>query len=65
MLTHQLPIESQFVRGMVDNLNAEIVLGEDATYRLVTLNANGTVGLEICTQVLYTDYDSLAVLQAR
>ena len=28
MLTHQLPIESQFVRGMVDNLNAEIVLGE-------------------------------------
>lgn len=27
MLTHQLPIESQFVRGLVDNLNAEIVLG--------------------------------------
>ena len=27
MLTHQTPIESQFTRGMVDNLNAEIVLG--------------------------------------
>ena len=27
MLTHQLPIESQFVKGLVDNLNAEIVLG--------------------------------------
>ena len=28
MLTHQLPIESQFVSLLVDNLNAEIVLGE-------------------------------------
>lgn len=28
MLTHQLPIESQFVSQLVDNLNAEIVLGE-------------------------------------
>ena len=27
MLTHQLPIESQFVSLLVDNLNAEIVLG--------------------------------------
>lgn len=27
MLTHQSPIESQFVGGLVDNLNAEIVLG--------------------------------------
>ena len=27
MLTHQLPIESQFVAKLVDNLNAEIVLG--------------------------------------
>ena len=27
MLTQQSPIESQFVRGLVDNLNAEIVLG--------------------------------------
>ena len=27
MLTHQLPIESQFVRNLEDNLNAEIVLG--------------------------------------
>ena len=27
MLTHQAPIESQFVQGLVDNLNAEIVLG--------------------------------------
>ena len=27
MLTHQLPIESQFVKCLVDNLNAEIVLG--------------------------------------
>lgn len=30
MLMHQLPIESQFVRGLVDNLNAEIVLGGSA-----------------------------------
>lgn len=27
MLTHQIPIESQFVSQIVDNLNAEIVLG--------------------------------------
>jgi activating signal cointegrator complex subunit 3 len=27
MLTHQLPIESQFVSNLEDNLNAEIVLG--------------------------------------
>lgn len=27
MLTHQLPIESQFKKGLVDNLNAEVVLG--------------------------------------
>ena len=27
MLTSSNPIESQFVRGLVDNLNAEIVLG--------------------------------------
>jgi replicative superfamily II helicase len=28
MLTHQLPIESQFTSCLVDNLNAEIVLGD-------------------------------------
>ena len=27
MLTHQTPIESQFTKGLMDNLNAEIVLG--------------------------------------
>lgn len=27
LLTHQIPIESQFVEGLVDHLNAEIVLG--------------------------------------
>lgn len=27
MLTHQVPIESQFLAKLVDNLNAEIVLG--------------------------------------
>ena len=27
MLTHQLPIESQFINNLADNLNAEIVLG--------------------------------------
>ncbi|KAK9868384.1 hypothetical protein WJX84_004044 [Apatococcus fuscideae] len=27
LLTHQTPIESQFVQGLVDHLNAEIVLG--------------------------------------
>lgn len=27
MLTHQAPIESQFTKGLVDHLNAEIVLG--------------------------------------
>jgi len=27
MLTHQAPIESRFVAGLVDNLNAEVVLG--------------------------------------
>jgi activating signal cointegrator complex subunit 3 len=31
MLTHQLPIESQFVKCLVDNLNAEIVLGAPLT----------------------------------
>ena len=30
MLTHQIPIESQFIAKLVDNLNAEIVLGEDS-----------------------------------
>ena len=30
MLTHQLPIESQFVRNLEDNLNAEVVLGARA-----------------------------------
>ena len=30
MLTHQIPIESQFISKLVDNLNAEIVLGESA-----------------------------------
>ena len=29
MLTHQTAIESQFVQGLVDHLNAEIVLGKD------------------------------------
>lgn len=28
MLTHQIPIESQFLAKVVDNLNAEIVLGK-------------------------------------
>lgn len=28
MLTHQIPIESQFIAKLVDNLNAEVVLGE-------------------------------------
>ena len=28
MLTHQSPIKSQSVGGLVDNLNAEIVLGK-------------------------------------
>lgn len=27
MLTHQIPIESQFILKLADNLNAEIVLG--------------------------------------
>ena len=27
MLTHQAPIESRFIDNLVDNLNAEIVLG--------------------------------------
>lgn len=30
MLTHQTAIESQFVQGLVDHLNAEIVLGKNA-----------------------------------
>ncbi|KAK9814715.1 hypothetical protein WJX72_010327 [[Myrmecia] bisecta] len=37
MLTHQLPIESQFVKGMVDNLNAEIVLGTVTSVREASL----------------------------
>ena len=37
MLTHQIPIESQFIAKLVDNLNAEIVLGElDCTFMLST-----------------------------
>jgi len=31
MLTHQAPIESRFVAGLVDNLNAEVVLGTVST----------------------------------
>ena len=30
MLTHQTPIESKFTEPLVDNLNAEIVLGKSA-----------------------------------
>ena len=33
MLTHQIPIESQFISKLVDNLNAEIVLGEPRSIR--------------------------------
>lgn len=51
MLTHQVPIESQFKRQVVDNLNAEIVLGTvsnvreavswlDATYLALRLQRN-------------------------
>ena len=36
MLTHQLPIESQFVSLLVDNLNAEIVLGEHCVLKLAS-----------------------------
>lgn len=32
MLTHQLPIESQFVSNLEDNLNAEIVLGAPSSF---------------------------------
>jgi hypothetical protein len=34
-MTHQAPIESQFVRMLTDNLNAEIVLGTVANIREV------------------------------
>eukprot|EP00803_Ostreobium_quekettii_P005866 evm.model.scf_17.6 EVM.evm.TU.scf_17.6 scf_17:76728-98390(+) len=33
MLTHQAPIESQFTQGLVDHLNAEIVLGTVTTVK--------------------------------
>src|SRR5690606_39170217 len=33
LLNHQLPIESQFISRLADNLNAEIVLGTVATMR--------------------------------
>lgn len=33
MLTHQLPIESQFHLGLIDHLNAEIVLGTVTTIK--------------------------------
>ncbi|KAK3240836.1 activating signal cointegrator 1 complex subunit, partial [Cymbomonas tetramitiformis] len=33
LLTHQLPIESQFVAGLADNLNAELVLGSVSNVR--------------------------------
>ncbi|CAK0786311.1 hypothetical protein CVIRNUC_009524 [Coccomyxa viridis] len=42
MLTHQLPIESQFVSLLVDNLNAEIVLGTVTNVK------------EACTWLSYT-----------
>lgn len=28
LLNHQMPIESQFITNLADNLNAEIVLGK-------------------------------------
>ncbi|GAB4820015.1 hypothetical protein N2152v2_007061 [Parachlorella kessleri] len=37
MLTHQIPIESQFTQGLVDHLNAEIVLGTVTTVREASL----------------------------
>ena len=37
MLTHQAPIESKFTGPLVDNLNAEIVLGEPAPYCAASL----------------------------
>jgi hypothetical protein len=39
MLTHQAAIESQFTRGLEDNLNAEVVLGALRTLR--TLSPRG------------------------
>lgn len=37
MLTHQTPIESKFTDPLVDNLNAEIVLGETSKWCLAAL----------------------------
>ena len=45
MLTHQSPIESQFVGGLVDNLNAEIVLGEPQSDWSAQRQALGLVSL--------------------
>lgn len=42
MLTHQIPIESQFVKFLPDNLNAELVLGSVSTLK------------EACTWLGYT-----------
>ena len=42
MLTHQIPIESQFVKFLPDNLNAELVLGSVSTVK------------EACTWLGYT-----------
>lgn len=44
MLTHQLPIESQFVSLLVDNLNAEIVLG--------ALGAPSPSNLGVCSPLM-------------
>jgi hypothetical protein len=46
MLTHQLPIESQFVSLLVDNLNAEIVLGAQRsppTFQYGSLQSSPTI----------------------
>jgi hypothetical protein len=48
MLTHQLPIESQFINNMVDNLNAEIVLGGDCFQCLGSLGMCLLLSLPKC-----------------
>lgn len=48
MLTHQAPIESKFTGPLVDNLNAEIVLGESAAPLCNTPVGDRDAGANLC-----------------
>ncbi len=51
LFNQQLPIESQFIKALADNLNAEVVLG---TVSVSTAGARGNHSLNACGGVVYS-----------